>query len=45
MEEGTLVGAAYANPQSADFPLGAVQAHYADLFEHVLDAIESGSLW
>lgn len=33
-----VIGATCINPQSADFQIGSVRTHYANLFKDVLDA-------
>ena len=40
LKEDVIVGAAYINPQSRDFPVRAVQTHFTDLFEDTLGAFQ-----
>ena len=40
LEEAVMVGAAYINPQSRDFPVCAIQTHFTDLFEDTLGAFQ-----
>ena len=40
LKEDVIVGAAYINPQSRDFPVCAIQTHFTDLFEDTLGAFQ-----